>query len=97
MVAKMSIGRAVSAFFNLMFGCLHSNYSFPHTPRGKQPYPAANLTGMYVVCLSCGKEFPYDWNEMKVISHPPAEPMSAPESETFPSSEPLKSFANKAA
>jgi hypothetical protein len=23
---------------------------------------------MYVVCLDCGKELPYDWNEMKVIS-----------------------------
>jgi hypothetical protein len=22
-----------------------------------------------VVCLDCGKEFPYDWQEMKVIAH----------------------------
>ena len=25
-------------------------------------------TGTYVVCLDCGKEFPYDWNAMKVLS-----------------------------
>jgi hypothetical protein len=25
---------------------------------------------MYVVCLDCGKELPYDWKEMKVIGSP---------------------------
>jgi RNA polymerase subunit RPABC4/transcription elongation factor Spt4 len=25
---------------------------------------------MYVVCLDCGKEFAYDWQEMKVITSP---------------------------
>ncbi len=92
----MTIASGVSAFFNLMFGCIHSNYSFPRTPRGRRP-SAANLTGMYVVCLSCGKEFPYDWREMKVISRPPAEGTYAPENETFPGSEALKSLANRAA
>jgi predicted protein tyrosine phosphatase len=29
---------------------------------------AAALTGTYVVCLDCGKEFAYDWQEMKVVS-----------------------------
>ena len=27
-----------------------------------------SLTGTYVACLDCGKEFPYDWQEMKVIT-----------------------------
>jgi hypothetical protein len=40
---------------------------------------------MYVVCLDCGKEFPYDWREMKVISDSPAARKHAPEPETFPS------------
>jgi hypothetical protein len=25
------------------------------------------LTGTYVVCLDCGKEFAYDWQEMRVV------------------------------
>lgn len=25
-------------------------------------------TGTYVVCLDCGKEFAYDWEQMKVLS-----------------------------
>ena len=31
---------------------------------------AAALTGTYVACLDCGKEFAYDWQEMKVITSP---------------------------
>ncbi len=27
------------------------------------------MTGTYVVCLDCGKEFPYDWQEMRVVTH----------------------------
>ncbi len=52
-----------------LFGCWHKNYSFPITARRGQRRPAAaSLTGTYVVCLDCGREFPYDWREMKVIS-----------------------------
>jgi hypothetical protein len=69
------IAKLVDAFF----GCGHSHYSFPITLRAKsrsisrsssRPSPAASLTGMYVVCLDCGKELPYDWEEMKVIGSP---------------------------
>jgi hypothetical protein len=35
--------------------------------KGSRPSTAAALTGMYVVCLDCGKELPYDWQEMRVI------------------------------
>jgi hypothetical protein len=52
-----------------VFGCWHSHYSFPITVRrGSRRSGAASLTGTYVVCLDCGREFPYDWKEMKVIS-----------------------------
>ena len=52
-----------------LFGCWHKNYSFPITARrGQRRSSAAAITGTYVVCLDCGKEFPYDWSEMKVIS-----------------------------
>ena len=26
------------------------------------------MTGTYIVCLDCGKEFAYDWQQMKVVS-----------------------------
>jgi hypothetical protein len=59
------IARILDAFF----GCWHSHYSFPITVRpGSRRSTAASLTGTYVVCLECGKEFPYDWKEMKVIT-----------------------------
>lgn len=56
------------SFFELVFGCSHKRCSFPMTTRGaKRRTPAASLTGTYVVCLDCGKEFPYDWKAMKVV------------------------------
>jgi len=59
----------IARLFEAFFGCRHSHYSFPVTIRGaKRRPPAASLTGTYVACLDCGKEFPYDWQEMKVIT-----------------------------
>jgi hypothetical protein len=55
-------------FFDAFFGCWHTNSSFPITVRGKRRTGAASLTGTYVVCLDCGKEFPYDWNTMRVVT-----------------------------
>ena len=50
-----------------LFGCWHHHLSFPITVRGARRSKAAAATGTYVVCLECGKEFAYDWREMKVI------------------------------
>jgi len=65
---------------DMLFGCWHKNYSFPIT--AKKPNTcashAASVTGTYVVCLDCGKEFPYDWNQMKVLSPEPERPVSSP-------------------
>ena len=56
---------------DFLFGCSHSNYSFPRTVKaGQRRSPAAAVTGTYVVCTECGKEFPYDWHAMKVVSAP---------------------------
>ena len=56
------------SLFDLVFGCSHKNCSFPITLRGQlRRSEAASVTGTYVVCLDCGKEFPYDWNEMRLI------------------------------
>ena len=58
----------VAKFIDALFGCWHSHYSFPITVRpGARRSKAAAVTGTYVVCLDCGKEFPYSWEEMKVV------------------------------
>lgn len=57
--------------FDMLFGCWHKNYSFPITSKRGNTAPrshAASITGTYVVCLDCGKEFAYDWNQMKVVT-----------------------------
>jgi DNA-directed RNA polymerase subunit N (RpoN/RPB10) len=36
------------------------------------------LTGTYVACLDCGKEFAYDWNEMKRLTPRADEPSRMP-------------------
>ena len=62
----------MASILDMLFGCTHKNYSFPITnKRGQRRSPAAALTGTYVVCLDCGKEFAYDWHEMKVVSGRP--------------------------
>jgi hypothetical protein len=66
------VGEMLAKIYDAVFGCRHSRYSFPVTIRGagrKRPKAAA-LTGTYVACLDCGKELPYDWHEMKVITSP---------------------------
>jgi hypothetical protein len=63
----------MASLFDVLFGCCHKNFSFPITKRpGQRLSPAAQLTGTYVACLDCGKEFPYDWHEMKVIESNPS-------------------------
>jgi len=69
----------VASLFNMVFGCWHNHYSFPITVRaGARRKGAAALTGTYVVCLDCGREFPYDWQEMKVIGSTPKDGRGVP-------------------
>jgi hypothetical protein len=61
----------IGKLFDAVFGCHHGHYSFPITVRHssiKTDVPAASLTGTYVACLDCGRELPYDWRQMKVIT-----------------------------
>ena len=61
----------VTTLLDVLFGCRHARFSFPVSPRRTVRRPQAGiLTGTYVACLDCGKEFPYDWQEMKVITSP---------------------------
>jgi len=62
----------IAKLVEALFGCWHNRYSFPITIRANarklsRPSAAAALTGMYVVCLDCGRELPYDWQQMRVI------------------------------
>jgi len=57
-----------SKLMDIMFGCRHARYSFPITVRaGSGRTSTALRTGTYVACLDCGKEFRYDWQEMKIV------------------------------
>jgi hypothetical protein len=59
----------IASLVDMFFGCWHKNYSFPITSKkGQRRSGAAALTGTYVVCLDCGREFAYDWAEMKVLN-----------------------------
>jgi hypothetical protein len=62
----------MASLLDVLFGCTHKHFSFPITKRpGQRRTSAASLTGTYVACLDCGREFPYDWQEMKVIEGKP--------------------------
>jgi hypothetical protein len=76
----------LTAIFDLLFGCCHKNRSFPITAKKGSTAArseAARVTGTYVVCLKCGKEFPYDWNLMKIVS-PEAEGTSLAAAQSTP-------------
>jgi RNase P subunit RPR2 len=58
----------LSKLLDAVFGCRHARYSFPITVRtGSRRTPVAQRTGTYVACLDCGKEFRYDWREMRIV------------------------------
>jgi hypothetical protein len=60
----------MSKLLKLLLGfCAHDRYTFPISLKPGQYRPeAAKATGVYVVCLGCGKEFAYSWDEMRVVS-----------------------------
>lgn len=49
----------VSLLLDWLFGCEHARCTFPITV--KEP-----MRKTYVVCLECGKEFRYDWQQMRI-------------------------------
>ena len=54
--------------FNLLFGCKHRRTTFPMTPVRKKAagWRDETLAETYVVCLDCGKQFVYDWENMRL-------------------------------
>ena len=57
------------SFINALFGCVHKRCTFPITQTGHfhRSSEAASRAFTYIVCLDCGKEFRYDWQQMKVV------------------------------
>ena len=45
-------------FLSLFFRCPHEHTTWPLTSKGSRC--------PHVTCLSCGREFFYDWKEMKI-------------------------------
>lgn len=54
----------MKSLIEFLFGCRHSRTSFPQT---KVNLPKRT----YVVCLDCGREFVYDWANMKLAKKQP--------------------------
>jgi len=61
----------LNSILEILFGCAHRTTTFPLTPKRKRD--------TYVVCLDCGREFGYDWNEMRI-----GQPVSAPHATMIP-------------
>ncbi len=60
----------IDSLLNL-FTCPHRRMTFPLTVREESGPNLARKT--YVVCLTCGKQFPYNWQELR-IERPPRAP-----------------------
>jgi hypothetical protein len=72
----------LQSFINSLFACTHRHTTFPLTPaRRNAIYPVPNArVGTYVVCLDCGSEFAYNWEEMRVGEKVP-QPLASPETQ----------------
>ncbi len=57
-------------FVTALFGCAHRRCTFPitATKQGSVASDGKSSKTTYVVCLDCGKEFPYDWQQMKLVA-----------------------------
>ena len=55
----------LDTLMNTLFGCSHRRTTFPQTPARKVG-KSLGRNSTYVVCLDCGKEFDYDWQEMRI-------------------------------
>lgn len=62
----------LNTLFNTLFGCAHNRTTFPITPSRRSKIVDSSRKSTYVVCLDCGKEFDYNWKEMRIGSPVPA-------------------------
>jgi hypothetical protein len=67
---RRAMGEQMFRFVTSLFGCAHTRCTFPMTATKPCPSPSEGKpsTTTYVVCLKCGKEFAYDWAQMKRVT-----------------------------
>ena len=58
----------LNSLLSSIFGCAHNRTTFPLTPSRRSKISDGTRNGTYVVCLDCGKEFDYNWKEMRIGS-----------------------------
>ncbi len=51
----------LESLVSYLFGCSHVRTTFPMRRKSSPE----NRQGTYIVCLDCGKEFDYNWKEMR--------------------------------
>jgi hypothetical protein len=68
----------LQSILDALFGCSHQRTTFPLTPGRKN---GASRT--YVVCLDCGKEFAYNWADMRIGEPVPARVRAAEAQPSF--------------
>ena len=74
-------GNMIHSWLSMLFGCSHKRTTFPLTPSRNSKLSAEARRGTYIVCLNCGKEFDYDWKEMRIgspVGQLPATPSALP-------------------
>ena len=59
--------KMINSLLNALFGCSHKRTTFPITPSRRSSLYGESRRGTYVACLDCGKEFDYDWKDMRVV------------------------------
>lgn len=57
----------MSKLLDALFGCPHKHCTFPITAKPGRQSSASMIASTYIVCLDCGKEFSYDWQQMKIV------------------------------
>lgn len=62
----------IDSLFNTLLFCSHRRISFPMTIRKADTFSSApRRNQMLVSCLDCGKEFSYNWEEMRIDAAEP--------------------------
>jgi hypothetical protein len=58
----------INSLLGMILGCAHKRTTFPLTPSRRLKLSEGARSGTYIVCLDCGKEFDYNWKEMRIGS-----------------------------
>ena len=63
----------IDSLFKIFLSCPHRRLGFPITVK-RDAYVSGSRYGMrtYVICLDCGTELPYSWDEMRIEKAEPA-------------------------